>query len=373
MILHLTNDFSGSTVYKNLIKELDRLNISQIVYNPIRDKNRIGKNKIDLTTADSEIIYSPILNSHTDRIFYRRKIKKIQCDVETKIEVSQVKLIHAHTWFSDGGVAYELFKKYDIPYIVAVRNTDLNLFLKYFIHERNYGLQILKQASKIIFISPIYFERFKSNRVVLPFLSDLEFKSEVIPNGVDDFWVNNVSERKKKVCKPVELLYVGNFSTNKNVMRLLKAVEKLNEQALTFNLKMIGGGGKEENKIFSYIETKDFFSYLGIIKDKKELQEIFKSVDIFTMPSKSETFGLVYVEALSQGLPVVYTRNEGIDGAYQNIGEKVNPLDINEIAGAILKIAENIDHYHFNPRQIVNSHKWSLIASKYQDIYNNLL
>ena len=44
MILHITNDFSGSTVYKNLVRELDNLGLSQIVYNPIKEKSRIGKN-----------------------------------------------------------------------------------------------------------------------------------------------------------------------------------------------------------------------------------------------------------------------------------------------------------------------------------------
>ena len=46
-ILHIANDYSGSTVYKNLIKELDNLGLSQVVYHPIKEKSRIGKNKID--------------------------------------------------------------------------------------------------------------------------------------------------------------------------------------------------------------------------------------------------------------------------------------------------------------------------------------
>src|SRR5690554_7048126 len=104
-MLHITNDYSGSTVYKNLVGELDNLGISQIVYNPIKEVNRINKNNIDLEVNDSEIIYSHILNKTTDRIFYRRKIKKILKDIESKVDLTKVRFIHAHTWYSDGGVA----------------------------------------------------------------------------------------------------------------------------------------------------------------------------------------------------------------------------------------------------------------------------
>src|SRR5690554_389771 len=98
MILHITNDYSGSTVYMNLISELDNLGISQIVYNPIRDLNRIGKNAIDFKTEGSKIIYSPILNYHIDRLLYPWKIKKILKDVQKHIDFSEISFIHAHTW-----------------------------------------------------------------------------------------------------------------------------------------------------------------------------------------------------------------------------------------------------------------------------------
>src|SRR5690554_6593083 len=105
MILHITNDYSGSTVYKNLVGELDNLGIAQVIYTPVKSETSIGKNKIDLKVSSSEIIYSHILNKTTDRIFYRNKIKKILKDIESKVDLTKVRFIHAHTWYSDGGVA----------------------------------------------------------------------------------------------------------------------------------------------------------------------------------------------------------------------------------------------------------------------------
>src|SRR5690554_1757073 len=189
VLLHITNDYSGSTVYKNLVGELDKLGLSQIVYNPIKEINRIDKNKIDLEVNDSEIIYSHILNKTTDRIFYRKKINKIVKDIETKIDLSKIKMIHAHTWYSDGGVAYLLSKKYNIPYIVTIRNSDLNVFQKYLIHERSFGLKVLENAKNVILIAASYKRRVLSESSLQKIKEQLEIKLKVIPNGVDPFWI----------------------------------------------------------------------------------------------------------------------------------------------------------------------------------------
>src|SRR5690554_1093997 len=158
MILHLSKDYSGSEVYKNLTEKLDKNKLSQLVYNPVRDINRIGVNKIEFDVKSSQIIYSHILNHHSDRVFYKLKKRKILKDVQSKVKMQDVDCIHAHTWYSDGGVAYELKKKYNIPYILAIRNSDLNLFWKLpFL--KKYGLEILKNASRVVLISKIYKDR----------------------------------------------------------------------------------------------------------------------------------------------------------------------------------------------------------------------
>ena len=116
MILHITNDYSGSTVYMNLIKELDKLGVKQIVYTPVKSPTSIGRNKINLTISGSRIIYSNIINLTWDRFFYHLKIKKILRDIEQKVDLSKISMIHAHTWYSDGGAAYLISKKYKIPF-----------------------------------------------------------------------------------------------------------------------------------------------------------------------------------------------------------------------------------------------------------------
>lgn len=373
MILHITNDYSGSTVYQNLCKELDHLGVAQIVYNPVLDPKRIGKNRIEFKTPSSQIIYSPILSLYT-RLNYRAKINRQLKDIHQKIDLKEIKFIHAHTWFSDGGVAYEIYKKYKIPYCITVRNTDLNIFFKYMLHLRSYGVEILKHASKVIFISPVYIDRVKALPFLQKYSTELEQKYIFIPNGIDEFWIENIQKRKQKISKPVRLLYIGKFTRGKNVLRLAKAVEKLNQQGVDCQLDIIGGGGKQQEKVTNFIHNKPIFTFHGIIKEKEKLQQMFKNADIFTMPSMTETFGLVYIEALSQGIPVVYTKNEGIYGTYDHtIGEAVGWMHIDAIAEGIKKIATHYADYNFDPQQIVVNHNWKTIAQQKYNLYKKFI
>ncbi len=370
MILHITNDYSGSTVYKNLIGELDKLGLSQIVYNPIKERSRIGKNEISFSIKDSKIIYSHILNKTTDRVFYAKKIKKILKDIESKIDLSKINFIHAHTWFSDGGVAYLLSKKYNIPYIVAVRNTDLNVHYKYFIHHRKFGFNILNHSEKIVLIGKyqkMFFNTYVKN------YAEIKSKFKVIPNGVNFFWIENVKlfEPQQPINK-FKILYVGTFIKRKKLLELQQAIIELSKNDIDCELHIVGDKGKQTQMILETIKAHPkIFKYHGRIEQKEELIKIYSDCHYFAMPSLHETFGLVYVEAMLQGLPILYTANEGIDGFYdEKIGEKVVSSDVTEIKQKLLKLIENYDSYTIPTQKLIENHDWKNIALQYQQLYN---
>lgn len=372
MILHITNDFSNSTVYKNLISELDNKGLEQIVYNPVNSVGCIGRNKVNFKVRESSIIYSNILNKHLDRILFKTKINKILSDVELKVNINTINAIHAHTWFSNGAIAYELFKKYRTPYIIAIRNTDLNLFWR-LPYIKSYGLKILKSASKIILISESYKNRALEDCKIR---SCIEFKYTVIPNGVDPFWLKNSVKRKhQNNLRFINILYVGNFSSGKNVVNLIKAVLKINTLHDNIKLSLVGGGGNNHKKVLCLInENLTILKYYGKVDDKNELLAIYRNHQIFAMPSKHETFGLVYIEALLQGLPILYTKGEGVDGLYgKEVGEAVENSSIVEIELKLSKLINNLYNYDYNVEKIKTTHNWKIIAEKYNNLYKLLL
>jgi len=373
-ILHIANDYSGSTVYMNLVKKLDGLEIDQFVYTAVRDQRSVGRNMISFDREKSKIIYSVILNKTFDRIFYRKKVRKILKDIESKIDLSQVSCIHAHTWYSDGGVAYLLSKKYKIPYIVAVRSTDIYVFYKYQIFERSFGQRILESSKAIILISASYFKVFSNIRSVLRSDKGLLDRTMVLPNGVNDFWINHVREKKNRISdKIVNIIYVGTFIKRKNVVSLQQAVIELNKEAgRRCVLHIVGGSGQDEPRVKELCSThKEILKFYGRLTDKEKLLGHFRNAEIFAMPSKHETFGLVYVEAMSQGLPILYTENDGIDGFYEEkIGEKVTHSKVEEIKEKLSKLIENYESYTIPTEKLLANHNWENIALVYQKLYN---
>src|SRR5690554_676986 len=369
MILHITNDYAGSTVYKNLIYNLDNKGVKQIVYTPIKSEKSIGKNKVPLKQNESKIIYRNILNKHTDRVLFPLKINKIFKDIQNQVDFTTINLIHAHTWFSDGAVALKLHKKYKTPYVIAVRGTDLNQFWR-LPYLKKTGIEILKNASKIVFITPKYRERFLDIEKIKNSGKSIALKPIVIPNGLDSYWLKNVKKRKTTLNRPINLLYIGVFSTTKNVQRLLKAIDYLNNSGILCTLTLVGGGGNQTKKVMDHIADKMHITFLGKIYNKRALSKLFQQTDIFVMPSLQETFGLVYGEALSQGLPILYSKNEGIDGVFnESIGVAVNPKSVESIADGLKEIIMNYDRFDFKPEHIVKKLDWKIIAKNYIDIY----
>ncbi len=94
--------------------------------------------------------------------------------------------------------------------------------------------------------------------------------------------------------------YVGRISKEKNTHLLLEAFKKLEDQENLF-LLMVGDGPEKQTKEFK--ETKNC-KVTGFVRN---VQDYLKAMDIFVMPSLTETTSLATLEAMSTGLPVVVT------------------------------------------------------------------
>ncbi len=90
------------------------------------------------------------------------------------------------------------------------------------------------------------------------------------------------------------------------------------------------------------------------------------------MPSITETFGLVYAEAMSQGLPVIYSKGQGFDQQFDNgqVGYAVNCFDINEISCRIQDILSNYNSISSNCLKNVSKFNWKKIIGDYVILYS---
>lgn len=365
-VLHICNDFPNSTVHAELYRHLDRAGVEQVVYSPIRDPKLEGGNAFE--GAHTRIVYSCILRP-LHRVFFNHKIDVIVKDLGKKVDLTHIRYAHATNLFSDGAVALRLKQRYGIPYIVAVRNSDVNAFLRYMPHLWWVHRAVIREADQVIFITPALHRRLENHWTLCGMKACLQQKSQIIPNGVNPYWLDHL-QATPSAAAPGRLLYVGLFDDNKNVLRLMQAVLQLQQQMPDVHLDLVGGGGNREKEVLDLVQQHPgTFRYLGKVYDKEKLQHIYAENRVFAMPSLHETFGLVYVEALSQGLSLLYTKGEGIDGLFEEkVGEAVTPTDVNGIAEALRLLLTQPEQYQ-RPATFARFN-WEEIAEKYQKIYD---
>ena len=368
--LHICNDYLGSKVHDNLYKNLKTLHIQQTIYHPLR-KHNISKTCLNKDNLVEDIIISKVLHS-SHPLFFKKKINFLFKDMSSKLDLKTFDIVHATTLFSDGALALKIYLEYKTPYIVAIRGTDINLFLKYRLDLYPLAKKIIENAKKIIFISNSLKFNFNHSFFAKILNSTYQKKISVIPNGIDSYWLQNI-KAKSNIDKPKNFLYVGKFDKNKNVLKLIDAfLQFASENDYTLNL--VGKGGAQETKIkeLSYkFPSKIVFH--GPIYDKVELEKVYQSNDIFAMISISETFGLVYVESLTQGLPILFTQNQGIDGTFQeNIGLSVDPKSIGSIKKAMEHMVVNYNNFQLNKVDL-SRFSWTEIAKKYKILYQGLI
>ncbi|MFD2100203.1 glycosyltransferase family 4 protein [Flagellimonas iocasae] len=367
-LLQISNDFADQKIYVNLVRNLSEQGFHQIVYVPLKWKHKIDWNK-DSTIENVEYFYSYILKrSLLFRLRYFNKINLVTRDVEEKIDLKKVSLVHAHFLFSDGGVAYKLKKKYGIPYVVSVRASDIFTFFGKMIHLRRFGNKIMEEAERVIFINHSYVHILEEKYLQKSFANAIKGKISIIPNAIDSKWFN-VQLKQKERTSPFKLLYVGRIVKRKKLDIVLKAVEQLNNNSHSeYHLDVVGEGGFMLEAQKAPPENVKFH---GKITSFDDLLKVYSQCHAFVMPSIKETFGLVYIESLSQGLPIIYCKNEGVDGYFEKgeVGMAVNPDSTKEIIEAVHHIELNYQELSKNAIAASRKFTWDESTEKYISIY----
>ena len=370
-VLHINCNYITTKLHSIMIEHLNKEGINNKVFVPTYNK------KISVINIDEKTEKVVECFKKNDRFLYYLKQSKIYNAAKKSFNISEFDIIHAYTLFTDGNCAMKLSKKYSIPYVVAIRNTDINTFFKYRFYLRKRGIKILKNSSAIFFLSNSYKEQLFNKYIPSKYKNEFENKAHIIPNGIDDFWFDNLNkdndiEKKLKELnnKELKIIYAGNIDKNKNINATCEAIEKLKEEG--WKTTFIVAGKIKDKKVYNKI--KDEIDYKGILT-KEELINYYRKSHIFVMPSHKETFGLVYAEAMSQGLPVIYTKGQGFDGQFDEgqVGYRVNINGENEVIEAMEKICNNYINISNNCVDLVNKFEWRKICKRYYEIYKFIL
>lgn len=361
-ILHINCNYIGTTLHQLMIEHLDALGYDNQVFVPTYDKN------IAVIKPNDNVYVSECFNKW-DRLIFDYKQQKIIKAIEEHYDVASFDLIHAYTLYTDGNAARVLSEKYGIPFVVTVRNTDVNDFLKKMIHLRKRGLKTLLAAKDVFFLSEAYRRQVFEKYVPQKYQEEIKNKTHIIPNGIDEFWFENTPEQGKAIDKKhIKFIYAGRIDKNKNIPTTQKAMEILRKQGYEATLTVVGK--VQDEKEFQIIKNDPYTTCLPAMP-KEKLIDIYRASDIFVMPSFTESFGLVYVEAMSQGLPVIYSKGQGFDNQFPEgtVGYHVDSGSLDDVAEGIKHVIENYSDIQKNVVDAARRFNWDEIVNQYSKLY----
>lgn len=354
--------YYASPLYRLLFDELDKNGIEQeVFYFAVRG-----------TGFDSEkgVMFSDCYG-RADRLFFMRKEEKVLRELYRSFDVGSFDLAHAHSLYANGYVALDLKRKHGIPYIVAVRNSDVSAFLKVRPWLRDLGVRIMLEAERVVFISPAYRSLVLERYVPEQLQAEIAEKSDVIPNGISRMFLEHPPIEQPVGDGTIRVIQVGDIDKNKNQLSVARACARLVDRGYRVNFRVVGKRKKasvaRRLSRYSFVELFDPVS-------QEDLKRMYRESDVFAMPSLTETFGLVYAEAMSQGLPVIYSCKQGFDGWFEDgeVGYAVDSCDVEGIATRIVDcIREQRRFREENPLK-AQRFDWDPIGRMYFEMYSKV-
>lgn len=187
-----------------------------------------------------------------------------------------------------------------------------------------------------------------------------------IPNGVDLTKFNkSASSIKVDLPKPI-ILSVAAFDKWKRLDLAIKAVSKLNKGSL-----LLMGKGKGERRLKRMGERLLPGRFKIMSFPHKDMPKVYQAADLFTYPTSPwESFGIVLVEAMASGLPVIATNDPIRREIVGKAGLFVDPEQTSKYASS-LKNALNKKWGNI-PRKQAERYDWDKIAKEYEKLFKNL-
>lgn len=297
-------------------------------------------------------------------------------DVVSKIyKEFQFDLIHAHVALPDGYAGMKIARKYKKTLIVNIHGQDFQqTIFKNNKCKKNIE-KTINFSEKIIVVSK------KLKKVGEKYLEVNKDKIIVVPNGINmrDIYTGKNKNIQEYNGKKI-ILSVSHLIKTKGIDLNLKAIDKLKQKYPDIIYLIIGKGKEKKDlkKLVNKLNLQNMVIFIGEVSHY-EVMEYMASCDIFSLPSWNEGFGVVYIEAMAQGKPIIGCKGEGVEDFVENskTGLLVKPKDVNSLVGAMDYLLSNPDEARAMGKRarkiVLENYTWEKNAEKTIEIYKEIL
>lgn len=289
--------------------------------------------------------------------------------------------------------AVDYFRKHNIPAILRCCGEDIQK-----VPEIEYGVRLDNKIDEYITVKYPLFNGFvaltQSVKEEYLKLDIPEDRIRIIPNGVNvsEFASRRKSNKSLNIRKDFNIdddacliLTVGRYHPKKGFDQIPEIASKLQEKGVKFNWLVVGGDSDQLQQKFPECKNLNIRTIEKFSKSAGEnvftlpasgLIDLYCSADIFAFPTLIETFGMVLVEAMAAGLPIVTTESEGVkDVIIQNeTGIKTTPGDSEEFAEAVFNLIKDDSvkkRLSENACSHVKKYDWETVTGQYIEFYKS--
>lgn len=339
VILHISNDYPDhlygdkTTAISHLVEATPQYR--HVVYSLNRTNGWSGIASMPFGEDRVSVAYEALPKG----IFWNKRLtavaRWIAADLKKKNIVPD--LVQAHKLTVEGVIGLKIAKEYGVPLVCDIQgNTDC-MMLRKKIDMRGVYRDIARYTDLVFPYAPWSIKPFKdligldeSKCVPLP----------VIP-GFDTLQPSHTTGKNKLVT----LIRLRGRKT-KSIGGLLAAFKALEKKFPDLTLDIYGGGPAKDLIFITKDILKNNLENRVFLKGKIAnhlLPQTLNEYSAMVMPSRAETYGLAYAEALFCGIPVLYSKGRAIDGYFNpdDIGYACDPLSAADIAGGIEHILLN--------------------------------
>lgn len=282
-------------------------------------------------------------------------------------------IIHYHTIWNP-------FVPFQVRYYSSAKNvaTFHDTPASGFIGQKIVGKFLMPAVSSIIskYLDGIISVSESQSRYINKYTSK---KPIIIPNGINPAAVSQGTPIEKYKDGKFNLLFLGRFEERKGLMFALKAFKVLKEKYEDFRLIIAGDGdGRTEAEEFIRSNNLQDLVFLGFVDEDTKL-DLLKTADVYLAPAiYGESFGIVLLEAMACGLPMVGFGNEGYLNVIQGEWTDFFPPPKNQ--SSFMKQIEVLYNEPERRKEMVawglkevHKYSWDTITKRIESIYTQAL